>query len=70
MILFPWGDGKQDEIIIAKNRGGQRGTVPVSWKPEWTRFGNPDEGSGWSRGPNARRNGNGGGGNYRGGDDE
>lgn len=50
MVIFPWVDPSKDnegkdviesgpaELIVAKNRGGPKGTVPTFWKREYTRF--------------------------------
>jgi replicative DNA helicase len=39
-----WGTG---EIIVAKNRNGPTGTVPLTWNNTTTRFGNHAEASKW-----------------------
>ena len=40
------GDGEECEIIVAKNRGGRLGPVPMLFRPRWTRFECPARG-GW-----------------------
>jgi replicative DNA helicase len=38
-------DSRQAEAIIAKQRNGPTGTVPLSWHGEYSRFENKQEGS-------------------------
>lgn len=52
-VIFPWREPEKDdegrevrngpgkaELLVAKNRGGPTGSIPVWWEPQFTRFEN------------------------------
>ena len=46
IVIFPWRDGASAELIVAKHRNGETGTVPVRWDGELMTFFDDDTSGG------------------------